>query len=456
MHNEESLLPYWLRHYEKIADRIFVWDDDSTDNTRKILKAHKKVKILPIGKKNSDDVFWITKVFPRYEKISKGKADWVIVADADEFIYHPNLREVLEEEQKKGVQAILCQGYSMISDHFPKGKKQIYDEIKLGLPDKMESKWTVHQATAKVRFAKGRHGPLHNRNSLVRDRNSGVKLLHYRFLGKNYVEERNKKLFVRHNLMFKLEGKYHPNEIHTMPDKSRGPMLTWFDKHKNEAINVVDRSVDEINKHFESIQPPPEVKKDINFPGIMELAHRDFWRATMYTKIFESVKNLNIAGTGVEFGGSNGVLQSMFPEISWETRKYPPYDITDPKAFEKNWDIILADQVLEHVQRPWDAIKNIGEHTNKLAIITVPFLIGIHPAPHDYWRMTPRTINDLAWPYFPNREFGSWGTIKGNYWHSIYNRTSVLFASVPEKEIEAELYDNQPKKPFVIWTILKK
>ena len=187
-----------------------------------------------------------------------------------------------------------------------------------------------------------------------------------------------------------------------------------------------------------------------------ELAKNDYWRAVMYTRLRESLDHEFISGEGVEFGGSNGIIQNMFPKIIWETRRFPQYDVTKSAAFEHNWDVIVTDQVLEHTGEPWETLHLIGEHTKQMAIITVPFLIGIHNSPHDFWRMTPRAINELAKPYFRHIDIQSWGTAKAAYWHAIYNRTSRLIADISEAELETELATNDPKKPFVIWAILKK
>ena len=191
-------------------------------------------------------------------------------------------------------------------------------------------------------------------------------------------------------------------------------------------------------------------------PPMDRLIGNDYWRSVMYSRIGLNHELKSIKGEGVEFGGSNGIIQNMLPLIKWGVRLYPQYDITRESSFERNWDVIIADQVLEHTAQPWDAIRLIGEHTKRMAIITVPFLIGIHPSPHDYWRMTPRIINDLTKPYFAHRDIQSWGNAKVNYWHAVYNRTSTLLANIPEPELEAELNNNDPKKPFVIWAILSK
>lgn len=240
MNNEEVLLPYWLRHYERIADRIFVWDDQSTDNTRAMLLAHPKVTILPLEKFGDYDEYWVTEVFPQYEQHSPGVADWVIVADGDEFIYHPDLRGVLEVERFKGTQLIYCLGYTMIAEALPKGNGQIYDEIKNGIPDKLESKWTIHSPDIRMRFKKGRHsGPREGGNS-VTNAETGIKLFHYRYLGVEYFEQRDRRNAERLELVVNLGLKYDPKKVRTMPDRSHGVGLDWYAKHKGKAVNVVD------------------------------------------------------------------------------------------------------------------------------------------------------------------------------------------------------------------------
>lgn len=238
MNNEHILLPYWLRHYETFANHMYVWDDQSDDGTREMLEAHPKVTLLPIEKCGDDDVHWITNLFPQYEKHSQ-TSDWVIIADADEFIYHPKLTDILWKEKSDGTQVIWCRGYAMISDNPPTGTGQIYDEIKLGIPDKLESKWTIFSPNIRVRFRKGRHGGLLEGGHSVTNADTGIKLLHYRYLGDQYLMDRDRRNAERIEMVYKIGYKYSPEQAHTMPDRKRGVALEWFAKHKNEAKDVI-------------------------------------------------------------------------------------------------------------------------------------------------------------------------------------------------------------------------
>ena len=245
MYNEELILPYWLRHYETFANRIFIWDGGSTDKTLEMLKKHPKVTLLPRGKYGHCDEYYVACLYPQYEKYSRGVSDWVIIADADEFVYHPHLRKVLEKAMKAGVQVIQCAGNAMISDNFPTTNGQIYDEIKMGLPNKFESKWTIHSSNIHIRHHTGRHGPptavmdsVYKRSA---GRGTGIKLLHYRYIGKEYIESRERKNIEQVNIAYPGNTWGFTLEVpRRCPDGSSANIFEWLTEHKGEEVNVID------------------------------------------------------------------------------------------------------------------------------------------------------------------------------------------------------------------------
>ena len=244
MYNEEAMLPFWLRHYETFADRIFIWDGGSTNGTLDILKKHPKVTILPREQRGHDDHYYVTELYPQYKEHSRGVADWVIVVDADEFIYHPNLKETLFSLKENGVEIVQCQGYSMISNKFPETDGQIYNSLKHGIESQLDTKWTIHSPKVDVRYRKGRHGTPYNFRGNYRDsrhRYHGIKLLHYRYIGKDYIaarEERNieqmRVAFPDHDWSYTVDGP------RTMPDGEQINIFEWMEKNKDKFINVID------------------------------------------------------------------------------------------------------------------------------------------------------------------------------------------------------------------------
>jgi glycosyltransferase involved in cell wall biosynthesis len=189
MHNEERLLPYFLRHYETFADRIVIIDDHSTDRTVELARAHPKVEIQYLvhdrGALNDE----ATNVFYQHyaRTISRGVADWVINIDADEFVYHPAMVEYLQLERERGKRLLCPEGYDMIAETFPTTTGQIYDEVRDGYRRGLYDKPVVFDPTANIVFDRGRHFV---KETDVPVRRSQLKLLHFRYLGREHFIEK--------------------------------------------------------------------------------------------------------------------------------------------------------------------------------------------------------------------------------------------------------------------------
>jgi SAM-dependent methyltransferase len=86
----------------------------------------------------------------------------------------------------------------------------------------------------------------------------------------------------------------------------------------------------------------------------------------------------------------------------YESLMYPEFDVCAPLAPDHpTFDVVICEQVLEHVTDPWGAVVNLQRlvHDGGHVIITSPFLIKVHELPmfgmHDYWRFTPRGLQTL-------------------------------------------------------------
>jgi len=216
--NEEKILPYYLRHYEKFCDKIIIYDNESTDRSREIIKAHPKTELRTYITKGQirDDVYLQLKEKSVYE--AKDNVDYVIVGDIDEFLYHPDINLFLK--QNTGFSFYRPTGFQMVSDSYPNTKNQIYSQCKIGVPtynlckpilfnpnkvDELKlspgghtvaylkegdkeyefsydnkAKWNPGWSPFKPRFKNFYDSPL--------------KLLHYKYIGIDYVVNRQKVL----------------------------------------------------------------------------------------------------------------------------------------------------------------------------------------------------------------------------------------------------------------------
>ena len=153
--NEARLLPYLLRHYTTFVDKLIFYDDQSDDGTRDLIRACPSAELRdwPGSHGIVDDEF--LNFANEQWKEARGKAEWVIWIDADEFIYHPDIKNVLDRYLKEGVDLPQILGYTMVSDHFPTTSGQIYDEIKTGFYDDVWSKPAIFRSN--MRWNMGRH-----------------------------------------------------------------------------------------------------------------------------------------------------------------------------------------------------------------------------------------------------------------------------------------------------------
>lgn len=186
--NEETILPYFLRHYQPIAGRIVIYDNESTDSSREIaLAAGAEVRRFQTRGEHSDRVQ--TMIKSTCYRDSLGRADWVIVVDMDEFIYHPDLPGLLARYDREGVTVPLVEGYDMVSDGPPTSLGQIYDEIRTGFRNDRFDKPEVFKPEIDIRFGPGCHGA-EPRGRVRRSDKAEIKLLHYRYLGHEYLTRR--------------------------------------------------------------------------------------------------------------------------------------------------------------------------------------------------------------------------------------------------------------------------
>lgn len=188
-YNEEILMPYFLRHYGSFADRIFVFDHYSTDKTVQIVNSHQKTTCVSYGIKDEADNTVLVNLKNEAYKVSRGKADWVMIVDVDEFVYYPNLVKLLKSYKERGITLPKTRGCDMIADGVPTHPGQIYEVIQKGVPDIMFSKRAVFNPSIDIRYFPGAH-KCNPQGNVVESEESEIKILHYRFLSAEFTADR--------------------------------------------------------------------------------------------------------------------------------------------------------------------------------------------------------------------------------------------------------------------------
>jgi hypothetical protein len=196
--NEERMLPYFFRHYDRLVDRYFISDHGSTDRSRDLLAANRKVVV---GEFHAHDTSFMQAATDHYNqcwKQSRGIADWVIVVNVDEHVYHADLRAYLQACTTNGVSIVVPDGYNMVADHWPSSRKPLWKTVRLGMRDRIWDKPQIFDPNRiqEINFREGRHSASPS-GEVVFPRTARARMLHYKYLGAEYLVRRHAELRAR-------------------------------------------------------------------------------------------------------------------------------------------------------------------------------------------------------------------------------------------------------------------
>lgn len=247
--NEGTMVPFFLKHYEQIADQIIVYDAMSDDGTtRNMLSAHPLVKL--IDRKSTggavDDESNQQLKNTAWQNVD---ADWFIVVDFDEFITTDfgisAVRDYLSECDRCGVTLPMVAGFDMVGDTVPPDGL-LTDQITEGVPSLLWSKRAVFHRGVIPNYSAGAHfaAPL---GRVWQDDNPFLKLLHYKFLSREYVIRRMREHHGLSNRNHEL--KYGYTHIRGELRPSPTVWLEQYDELKPQRRPVVAGSIDRRFKH---------------------------------------------------------------------------------------------------------------------------------------------------------------------------------------------------------------
>lgn len=164
---------------------------------------------------------------------------------------------------------------------------------------------------------------------------------------------------------------------------------------------------------------------------------------------------MNTLSTGsltcLEISG-NGSRWANRTWASYNATKYPEYDVC-VKPLSGEWDVIIAEQVLEHLADPQKALDNMYAmlRSGGVLLITTPFLLKFHPVPRDYSRWTEDGIREmLLRSKFSRVAVSSWG-----------NRECLIADMTDDDKWtnyrpHRHSLRNDPRFPIVVWAFSHK
>lgn len=190
----------------------------------------------------------------------------------------------------------------------------------------------------------------------------------------------------------------------------------------------------------------PKIKK------LLDTVHYDYghWaRTVLYRECFKLVQELKPSEMDV-LEISAGKIWQPLGFKSYTEANFPEFDICS-MALPKQFDLVIADQVFEHLLWPYRAGKNVYEMTKPGGhfLVTTPFLIKVHEVPVDCSRWTELGMKHLLAECgftIEKIQTGSWGNracVKANF--NNWARRGWFNSLV-----------NEPEFPVSVWALATK
>lgn len=188
-----------------------------------------------------------------------------------------------------------------------------------------------------------------------------------------------------------------------------------------------------------------------------------FSRYGMYTRIEEHIKKMKleagkclIIGDTLEGRGANPSLFDMLPKgTTVVAPDFPEVDIHELPYENNSFDYVLADQVLEHVRKPWVGVEEIRKvlKPGGLVVLTSVFMYYKHAVPEDYWRFSPEGLEVLCEQFFKIHTSGGIGN------EAFVSRVCLGGPGGrvnPGSELEKEALVCNNKHLVLVWVIAEK
>lgn len=193
--NEEKMLPFMFDYYKQFVDRFTLYDNYSDDSSESTILSQPNAHIKKFSMDGEINDYIYQDIKNNCWKQSRGKADYVIVCDTDEFIYHSDIHLAITQLKCDKYSIVKPYGYNMYSTNYPVYDSQhlLTDQVKRGIRVPMFDKCILFDphAIVEINYKPGAH-ECHPWGRVKTYRNEDIKLLHYKNIGLEQLLERNR------------------------------------------------------------------------------------------------------------------------------------------------------------------------------------------------------------------------------------------------------------------------
>ena len=204
--NEERMLPFVFRHYDDFVSQYVFFDNESTDHSQSIILSHPDSHVKTFHTDGFDDNVH-NDIKNSCWKKSRGRADYVIVCDVDEMLYHKDMQQMLAHALKYHISFFRPEGWDMYSEHFPPSESPLTDSVTRGVRSTGYGKSILFDPhrIVDINYEPGAHF-CHPTGIVKASKDNGLKVLHYKNLGLDYIMSRIRAYRGRLTERIKAEG----------------------------------------------------------------------------------------------------------------------------------------------------------------------------------------------------------------------------------------------------------
>ena len=229
-YNEEKILPHFIHHYKTFCRNITFFNNMSTDSSVKIC-IDSGVTVIDTGLDEFND---IANVQIKHASYVNSDADFVIVVDTDELVYHPDIVNLLEGYKEDGVTLHKIKGYTMVTDSGYPEVGKLTQMVTKGIPSINYAKRCILNPKLRVRWGPGCHQLLSIDREYKESDQQDLSLLHYKFMDRKEIHDKKISYAKRMSNLNKMHGlsSHYNNYDYDETEK-------WFDDHIKKSIKVI-------------------------------------------------------------------------------------------------------------------------------------------------------------------------------------------------------------------------
>lgn len=181
-----------------------------------------------------------------------------------------------------------------------------------------------------------------------------------------------------------------------------------------------------------------------------------FSRYVMYKDIEKWVKTMGPGeGEGLVLGGGSK-LTKLWPAMKWTITNYPEVDAMQLSYPDNKWDVVLSDQMLEHVKKPWVAAEEMCRvlKPGGMLICTTCFMQRWHP-PKVYFTFHTDGLLALFEEKLKKIHCNGWGNRDANdmFNHNPHEKMWRSMRVQGNKLLEDLVNENDFQAPFATWIL---